>query len=92
MVEAMAFGKPVVSTNIKGSGVNFVNINNVTGLVVEPKNYKQLADAIIRLLDNPELRKKFGEEARKRVEENFDLDKNIKRLISLYEDCINQKE
>lgn len=91
MMEAMALGKPVISTKIKGSGVNFVNINNLTGLVVEPKNSKQLADAIIKLLDNPDLRKKLGMAGRKRVEENFDLDKYIKRLISLYSDCISKK-
>ncbi len=43
-IEAMAFEKPIVSTNIKGSGVAWVNKDNISGKIVEPKNPKTLAD------------------------------------------------
>lgn len=67
MVEAMYFGKPVVSTKIKGSGVIFVNKHGYSGIVVEPKNVEKLADAIIKLLMDEKLRNKLGKNARKRA-------------------------
>jgi len=66
MIEAMYFGKPVVSTRIKGSGVTFVNKNGVTGIVIEPKNAEQLSKAIIKLLSNRKQRNKLGRNAKKR--------------------------
>lgn len=84
MVEAMYFGKPVISTNIKGSGVNFVNLNRVTGLVVEPKNSKALAEAILKLLRDKNLRKKLGRNARERAVKLFDGKKMIEKYEKLY--------
>src|SRR3989344_3355077 len=58
-MEAMAHGKPVVSCNISGSGVPWVNKSGVSGIVVEPENPSELAGAILKLMDNPQLRKKL---------------------------------
>jgi len=60
-------------------------------LAVEPKNSEELSYAINKLLDRPDLRKKFGRAGRKRVEKIFNLDKNIDKLISLYSICVNKK-
>lgn len=83
-LEAMACGKPVISTNLKGSGVPWVNRNMKTGLIVEPKNPKALAEAILFLLENEELRKKMGENARKRVLKYFTLEKMTKEILRFY--------
>ena len=85
MVEAMYFGKPVVSTRIEGSGVTFVNKNNITGIVVEPKNVEQLSNAMIRLLCNDRLKNKLGRNARKRALKFFIKKRKEKYFQSIVE-------
>ncbi len=86
--ESMYFGKPIVATNIKSSGVNWVNQNNITGLNVEPKNPKQLADAIKSILSNKEKYELFSKNAKKRFEETFNI-KNIGESIKeIYEELL----
>ncbi|MDF2953379.1 MAG: Glycosyltransferase involved in cell wall bisynthesis [Thermodesulfobacterium sp.] len=84
MVEAMSFGKPVVATNIKGSGVSWVNQDGITGLNVEPKNPKALAQAIEFICNNREVYKKFSENALKRFNEEFTIDKEVSRILEIY--------
>jgi len=91
MLEAMTFSRPIVSTDIKFSGVNFVNINNKTGFVVKIKDEKQLAEAIIKLLSNEELRKRFGREARKRVLKYFDKMLMSERTYEIYKYLLQNK-
>jgi len=84
-LEAMKHSKPVINTDL-GTGVNFVSINNETGLTVEPCNVEELAKAINVLLTDEELRNKLGQNARKRVEELFDIEKIKDKYIKMYED------
>ena len=83
VLEAMAFGLPVVSTNI--SGIPEVVEDGVTGLLVTSGNVEALAAAIARLLDDPDLRQRLAAAGRRRVEECFDIRKNIGRLVQLLE-------
>ncbi len=87
-LETMAFGKPIISTNIDGSGVSYVNINSVTGITVEPKNSKALANAIIKLLDNEQLRLRMGRNGRERLKKYFDQDKMVKDILNVYKDVL----
>lgn len=73
-LEAMRLGKPIINTNL-GTGVNYVSIHNETGITVEPKNSTALASAINTLLGDNALREKLGQNARKRVEMLFDINK-----------------
>ena len=75
-LEAMKHSKPVINTNL-GTGVNYVSVDKETGITVEPCNAEQLANALNELLNNDELRMKYGQNARKRVEDLFDIE-NIK--------------
>lgn len=54
LIEAMYYGKPAVTFTIPGSGVNYVNLNGITGLEVENKNYEAYANAIIDIIKNDE--------------------------------------
>lgn len=83
-LEAMACGKPVVSTNVFGSGISFANKNNVTGFIVEPENSSQLASTIIKMLENNKLRKFFGENAKIRVKKHFSKDVMVKSILGIY--------
>jgi len=84
IIEAMSFGKPIVATNIKGSGVSWVNQDGITGLNVEPKNPKKLAQAIKFICSNKKVYKKFSENALKRFNEEFTIDKEVSRILEVY--------
>lgn len=71
LAEGMYFGKPAVTFTIPGSGVNYVNIKDVTGLEVPNCDSKAFAEALIHLADDENLRKELGEAAKQRVYENF---------------------
>ena len=58
VLEAMASGVPVVSTNV--GGVPFILRDNITGLTVPPDNPEAMAAAILRILDDPELAGRLG--------------------------------
>ena len=84
LAEGMSFSKPAVTFNIPGSGVNFVNLDGVTGLEVANRNSREYAEAIIKLNQNKEMRKQYGDNAKKRVVENFTykiFKKNIRSLL-----------
>lgn len=81
-LEAMQYGKPVINTNL-GTGVNYVSVNNKTGLTVEPGQSEELAYAINSLLQNRELQTTFGQKAKERVEKIFNIT-NIKNKWSYF--------
>jgi len=87
-LEAMAYGKPVINTQLP-TGVPFVSIHGKTGLTVEPRNSKALAEAINKLLSDEELRKEYGVQARKRVEENFTVDKMNEKILKVYQELMH---
>lgn len=89
LAEGMYFGKPAITFNIPGSGVNYVNLNGETGIECPNGDSEAYASALVKLAQNVELRKKYGMAARKRVMNNFTVSKfeeNIKKLI------INEQE
>jgi colanic acid/amylovoran biosynthesis glycosyltransferase len=79
ILEAMAMGLPVVSTEL--SGIPEAVASGTTGLLVEPGDSKALADALEQILEDEESRKGLGLQGRRRVEERFDSDTNVKRLV-----------
>jgi rhamnosyl/mannosyltransferase len=82
-LEAMACGKPVVNTHVD-SAVPFVSIGGVTGLTVPLADAAALAEAIHLLLDNPDLRARYGEAARRRVRQEFSAGGMADRTLQLY--------
>lgn len=70
-LEAMAFGKPVVSTDIPRSGVPWVNAHGETGLLVPPGDAPALAATLSRLLADPALRERLGRGGRAAVAGRF---------------------
>ena len=83
-LEAMAAGLPVVNTSL-ASGVPYVSPHGITGLTVPPKDERALADAITRLLDDPELRQRYGAAARHRVHTDFTVDEMVRQTLAIYE-------
>ena len=84
LIEAMASGLPVISTEL-GTGTSFVNQAGQTGLIVPPRDPVALAEALRTLLADAPLRRRFGAAGRCRAEAEFTLDAMIDRLIWIYE-------
>ena len=82
VIEAMAFGLPVVATNV--GGLPEVVQDGVTGILVPPKDPNALADAIVRLLRDPELRKRLGNAGRERVLSEFRTDRIVEQTLKVY--------
>ena len=73
---------PVVSTTI--TAIPEIVQDGVSGLLVPPRDSKALADAMESLIGDPRLRRELGEHARRRVEERFDIHKNIGQYLELF--------
>jgi rhamnosyl/mannosyltransferase len=82
-LEAMACGKPVISTDL-ATGVPWVNRHEETGLVVPPGDPGALREALDRLLGDEALRDRFGGAGRRRVTTEFTLDRMVERTVALY--------
>jgi glycosyltransferase involved in cell wall biosynthesis len=80
LVEAIASGKPVIGSKIRG----IPEIIDRNGILIEPNNVNELKDAIETLMGDKRLREKMGKESRIFAESNFDLKKAIKRLNKVY--------
>ena len=78
-VEAGLFGKPSIVTN--HGGPPEIILDGETGFIVSPRDYPAIASRMTELLSNPELRREMGRKARKRVLENFTLERSAKRLL-----------
>jgi glycosyltransferase involved in cell wall biosynthesis len=84
LAQAMYCSTPAVTFIISESGVNYVNLNKITGLEVENQNTHKLAEAINQLLIDEKLRRELGNNAHQRVVENFTMDCIKSKLISVY--------
>jgi rhamnosyl/mannosyltransferase len=83
-IEALAAGRPVVNTSL-ASGVPFVSLHDRTGLTVPPGDSDALANAVKRLLEDEELRRRFGAAGRARAEAEFSKETLARRLLAVYE-------
>ncbi len=84
-LEAMYSGRPVVSTDIPGSGVSWVNRHGSTGLVVPPADPQALSEALNKLLVDDELRLKCGVEGEKRFNKEFKAGVIAGKMLQTYE-------
>ena len=83
LLEAMAVGIPVVST--AHAGVEELLTNEIDGLIVAMGDARALSDNYVRLIDDPELRRRIGEAARDTVRRRFTIESLGENLYSVYE-------
>lgn len=89
-VEAMAHGIPVVSTEIEGSGVDWVNKSGVSGITVPICDEISLAEAIDQICQNSKLKLKLSKGALRRYQTEFTEDKMIGNLVKYYSKVMRQ--
>ena len=90
LMEAMASAVPCISTPV--AGIPELVQDNVTGLLVPERDPQSLADSMQRLLIDVGLRRRLGENARRRVVAEFDLRSNIVKLADLFQSSLSAKE
>jgi len=89
IIEAMASGLPVVATDIRGCREEVVH--GETGRLVPARNSQALADALIELIESPQLRSRMGAAARRRAEQHFSEDLVIQRQEKIYRQLFREK-
>lgn len=88
LAEAMSCGKPVVATSV--GGIPEVVKHGETGFLVPPCSPQAVAEAVEKLLRDPALRRSMGECGRKRVEQEFSLDRMVSKHQQLYCDLLRK--
>jgi phosphatidylinositol alpha-mannosyltransferase len=88
LLEAMAAGIPIVATDIPG--YRTVMSSGLEGLMVQPENEMVLADAIVRLLGDPEMRQRMGQQGREKAA-RYDWSLIARQILDLYAQLIRRK-
>jgi glycosyltransferase involved in cell wall biosynthesis len=83
ILEAMASGLPIVASRV--GGIPDVVSDQVNGILVEPRNPEQLADAICRLNNDQILLSTMQKNSYQIVLENFSIDQHVIKLVKIYE-------
>ncbi len=82
LLEAMAYSKPVVATSVNGCPE--IVDHEQSGLLVPPGDPQRWANAVIKLIDHPQIAHQFGQNGRRRVEADFTLPTMIQKIENLY--------
>jgi glycosyltransferase involved in cell wall biosynthesis len=88
ILEAMSARKAVIATSI--GGIPELVKNGLNGILVPPRDYTALSDAILKLIRDKELCKSLGANGRIMVEKKFKIEKIIKDYFFLYESFLNK--
>ena len=84
ILEAMACGVPVVTTNVYGPSE--IITEDQDGLTVNPDDVNALVEAVSTLLNNEKRRVQIGRRGRETVEKRFDIRQHLDGLLSIYQD------
>ncbi len=82
LLESLACGKAVIATKVGGNPE--IVEDGANGLLVEPENEKQIAQAIIKLLGDHKLRHQMGENGRRKAENKFNMDIHIQKMKKVF--------
>lgn len=83
VLEAMAAGKPIIVSNL--GGVYALVKEGINGWLLPPGDVAAIADAVIKLINNPTLVKSMGQNSRRIAREKFSMDRMTEEIIRVYE-------
>jgi len=85
LLEAMAYGKPVIATRVKGAGMGWVVEHGVTGLLVEPGDVEAFVAALETMRQYPaSVREQMGRSGREKLMREFHIQKCAHSLSKIY--------
>jgi len=87
LLEGMSSGLPMIATNV--GGIPEIIENGMNGVIVPPKNPEAIANQIINLIKDPELRTQLGTKARETILEKYTSEKVVNEYIKVFNDVIN---
>jgi glycosyltransferase involved in cell wall biosynthesis len=90
LLEAMSSELAVISTNV--GGIPELITNGENGVLIEPKNAKEIANSVIHLAENKNFRKELGEKARITIEKQFTWDRIAVKTREYYEKILEEKK
>lgn len=82
LLEAMSMGKPCIATSVDGN--KEVITHNYNGILIEPKNHRQLAEHILNLYFNKNLRDKLAINAKNTIKTKYSIQKMMRKLTIVY--------
>jgi colanic acid/amylovoran biosynthesis glycosyltransferase len=88
LLEAQASGLPCITTNDAGNPE--IVINGETGFVVNQRDIEALVEKMTMLVEDRELRRRFGEKGREHIEKNYNKNVQIKKLVEIYKVLIEE--
>jgi glycosyltransferase involved in cell wall biosynthesis len=88
LLEAMASGTPVIGSNT--GGIPDIIEDGVNGLLVTPGDPQALADAIIRILENPDLAERFRKAGQETVRDRFSWDVITDQFVEVYQEILKE--
>ncbi len=83
----MAMGKPVVGTRV--GGIPEEVLDGETGRLCEPDDPAAMADAMLGLIDSPELLRSMGRKARQRAERHFSSERMAEEVEQVYRQLVH---
>jgi glycosyltransferase involved in cell wall biosynthesis len=86
LLEAMAWGKPVVASQVLA--IPEIVLHEETGLLVPPGDAASLAQALLRLMQNPALCHSLGMAGQRRVEQEFTVQRMVQQTVCLYDEIL----
>lgn len=90
VMEAQVIGMPVITTRVGGNPELLTHLH--TGMLVEPRNSEELYEAILLLMQNPDLRRKLSENSRQWARKYWHPDNMVDRTVNVYEKVIADKK
>jgi len=88
VLDAMAFGRPVVAT--AAGGIPESVVDGVTGRIAPPRDDAALAAALLELIADPARARSLGEAGRRRFEERFSAERMVAETLAVYEELLPQ--
>lgn len=88
LIEAAATGLPLVA--VDAGAVREICQDKKNGILCQPGNVEELTDAVVKILQDKKLRKKYGE-ASQEIAKKHDLSQTLKRFVEIYEEAIALK-
>jgi glycosyltransferase involved in cell wall biosynthesis len=89
LLEAMAMGLPVVATDIDGVGDTITE--GVDGMLVPPSDVAALVESMRELMSSVDAASRLGRNARKKIEQEYTVDRMVRRTSVLYDEVLAEK-